>query len=399
MFAAGCGAPVKETRVTTLPDIREGAPVASGDSGLEVMWFGSTIEQGELAKALAAYADQPAPMSRELEALWNEHGMRVVVVPVDEVASLAERMQSSGVGGGMSQRQWLGQAYRWTEVARGPENSGNQTIALDAERIKVGPGAMRLLARSWLEPAPPAASVGVVTGDKEGSGGAMAVLRVELVPQHLEMNGRAGDEPFTLENPKIEAEKQGLLFTRLYSKMTMPAGRALVILSERPGVVWREVAIRAEEEDAARAKADEAKTQERVAERGSGNPWPEPAERARPAAQSTDEWGKVRIKEEGASAGGGGDAERGGTSTGAPGVGQVVRGARERPAVVSQPVEVAGPRAQVASGPSAVRVPTLGEAMLTRSGRMIDDKRREPTVRSVVILIPRVPKEFRLIGN
>lgn len=312
-----------------------GAMGVRGEAGLEVTTFGSAVGGQGLGAALTPYVPLSVPISRAEQELWEAHGLRMVAVPMADVGGLMVLLQSSGAsgGGGGQQRQWLGQAYTWTEIARGAE-SGARTIALDAERIRLSPGALRLLVRAWLEPVPPSDAGAKAPG---------AALRLEIMPQHREsVRPESMSDPLA-HRPAIDAESQGLLFSRLYARLSVPAGHALLIVSERPGVVWREV-----------AQADVAPEAAAVDDR--------------PSAEAQ---GRPLVT--------------------APGVGQVVRAGSTRrapqPATTETPSEP-----EEGFGPASARVPTLGEAMLG-TGRG-----QGGSVRTIVVLTPRVPREFHLLG-
>ncbi len=385
-------------------------PAVGADAGLEVTTFLSGVTPRDLAATLAPYADQPLPISHELEDLWSAHGLRMISVPIEDAPVLLSKLQT----GGGSQRQWLGQAYAWTEAAHGNEFVSGRIVALDAERIRLPAGMLRLLVRSWVEPVPPEPRVGMVSGESgTASDVPGAVLRVEMVPQHRESRpDTLRDNPLTIREPKIDAEGQGLLFSRLYARMSMPAGRAVLILAERPGANWRRMAQQpelttppptpvAEKPVAALANAD--------------NPWPKRASSAASAAAVpvTDEWSKVRTKSETSSA----PSETPALApakpskpapppaSGAPRLGEVIRG----PVVTAETAKPSGASGDSASdvgppesGPLPSRVATLGEAMLNQPPPLEEERNKgrsmATTQRTVILLIPRVPREFHLLG-
>lgn len=391
-----------------LPSVRQGPPVARSDGGLEIVVFGTTAGSSRFAEVLGAYVDRPVPLSRELESLWNEHGVRIVSVPLEDVPTIIDGLQGSGNAVGARERQWLGQAYSWTEAIRGPAIARPTTVALDSERILLESGALRLLIRGWLEPLPPpvglpvgAMSPGAALGGSSSSPSQMpqeplAVLRVEFVPQHLEAAARASDRPFAAPTKStLDPITQGLVFTRLYTKAQLAQDRALLVFAERPGASWAELAKRSAIPESAPQPSATAPTTLTT------TPRPKPADRPRRETFATDRpWGEPSGSAKPSTRPGSETVpKRSATPRSAPGVGQVIRGERDlageaSPSIPEPPRDEEATAASI--GPSVPRVPAMGEAMLSSVRRTIDD--RSPTVRerAVIVLIPHVPSSFRL---
>lgn len=390
-----------------LPGVRDGPPVAHSETGLEVMVFGTSATSPRFAEVLAPYADLPLPIPRELESLWNDHGVRLISVPTDDVPAIIDALQGSGNAVGTRERQWLGQAYAWTEAVRGPAIVRPTTVALDAERIQLDSGALRLLVRGWLEPVPP--SVGLPVGVVSPSGAApgstpqsddpQAVLRVEFVPQHLEATARPDDRPFAAPSAtKLDPLSQGLVFTRLYTKAQFSSGRALLMVAERPGLAWRELSVRAQSQEPEAAAAPRQSAE-------SADPhWPKPNNQVRRAETATDSaWGSEgsTSREKRQPSASTAHSGKGKPPRSSPEVGQIVRGPREHPDERSAQVTESAPEDALLPGgggvgPSAPRVPALGEAMLSTTRRVIDDRSAPVRERAVVVLIPYAPRAFRL---
>lgn len=337
LFLAACSHKAATETTTTLApsDLRTGPAVVGADAGLEVAWFVTSADEQTLGAILGKYAGNLVPLSSEQQALWQAHGLRMVSIPLEDVDAVTGELKTSG----QSQRQWLGQAYSWTEVVRGPEMPGGRTIALDAERIRLGPGALRLLIRDWIEPAPATSE----------SAPPVAMLRVEIVPQHEDNRARAlRADPLGLTPPRIAPEEQGLLFSRLYARLSVPSGNAYLIIPERPGVEWKVVEVDEIESD---APADELVIEEPATERAT------------------------------------------------PKVGEVIRGGdKSRTGTVHATTPIK-PRTTQQSGPPAPLIQTVGEAMLMRPANTDPDAPVSKPARAVVVLVPRVPKEFRLIDR
>jgi hypothetical protein len=328
-------------------------PLGGSEAGIGITTVVCDVSEGILASTLAAYADQPLPISNELESLWEVHGLRMVSLPVEDAPAVLSKLHTEGG----SQSQWLGQAYAWTEIARGSELGAGRVVALDAERIRLAPGALRLLLRSWIEPVPSEPIIGGVSGGAVESGLALprAALRVELLPQNHEA-GR--DDPMqsslAFSEPRIEAEAQGQIFSRLYARMSVPGDRALLILAEHPGVNWRRTA--------------KLSDPDRQAEEGlSGSERPDRVSRTAPP-------GPLHLGEVQRGQAPSGEGSRHG-STGDPELGQ-----------------------EGGTGPEARGVPTIGEAMLGRSNARQNGRVPASAQRTLILLIPRVPRDFHLLG-
>lgn len=342
------------------------------EGGLEVLTLPIRASDREFAGRMTRIAGGMAPMPSELERLWNEHGLRVIAVATAELPAALATLggeQSGGGRGSGAQQQWLGQSPSWIEVARGPLRSEGAVVSLDVERIRLPAGSLRLLTRTWLEPVPPS------TGDgPEKSGAPGAVLRIDLVPQHMEDRAAAAEnDPLGINLKSIAAEEQGLLFRRLLARLSVGGEQAYLIVSERPGVDWARAA--QAPEPAAESPAPEG---ERTA--------PKVGQVVRSSPRATA--GAAPATAEAGTGGGAEPARAINREESAGGEWGALK--RSTPVAEAAPAEKPAPRRvreSRVSGPSAPRVPTVGEAML---GVGTDG------VRTVVVLVPRVPREFSL---
>jgi len=206
----------------------EAAPRKStgGEPGLEVVAWTTEADVAVFARAIAPYArGAPAPggLSPGAIAFLAVHGMRVVAVPVAELESLRVALGAPP----RHVNQWLGQAVEWTEAVSGPDQPRGQTIALEAARLRLGAGRLRLLARSWISPAP---GVG-----ERGDAASASMMTIELLPQHDEA-GRAGDHGALLAPTSISATDEGLLFPRLLMRLAArESDTAFVLVGLPPG--------------------------------------------------------------------------------------------------------------------------------------------------------------------
>jgi len=348
---------------TASPPPSAGSWPRSGDPGLEVVAWSTDADEAVFARALLPYENQaaaPGGLSPESVAFLASHGLRIFAVPVIELESLRLALGAPP----RNVNQWLGQAVVWTEAISGPDQLRGQTIALESERLRLGPGRLRLLARSWISPAPPLPidSAPSTPGAARAASGAM--MTIELLPQHDEEGRVASNNPF-LAPKSIAATEEGLLFTRLLTRMAVRSSdTAFVLVGFPPGV------------DLARA------------------------------AESQPDRSELR-------------AITDGEAGGAPGVGQVVRqpsgeqGSAAGPTVAyethsSAAMPDSGPGGAV--GPAAARLPTLGEAILSphvwvtprrAPGRQDPDADTRPVQttprRMVVAFVPRLAERVRLL--
>lgn len=364
---AGCGGGrskvVRAVPSAGINDLSE-APVLSApgrgglgiEAGLEVGLVASTADRREIAVALAPYLDDLSTVDAELRGLWDANGLRVARVPLSAWPEVSGRLKLSGA----TQRQWMSPASGWVEIVRGPERPRGQTIALDAERLELPPGRLRMLARCWSTPAAPGGGDGAAPNPTAVN----AQLVVELLPQHAESESTA--KSLRLSEPRGRGQDPldaGLAFSRLLLRFTVrgsdpaaeQAGHVILLIPERPGVDWRAF-----------------------------------------AEGESDSVGESM---------GGATADSGAV---VPRVGEVVRGTSKPLASGSRLSGSPGGDAWTAgdfgdgAGPIAPTVPTLGESLfgIERGPVSADGEQREPTgARALVVLVPRVPAAFRLLPS
>ncbi len=340
IIVGGCASGPDAT--TTTPAAASVRWPSAGDPGLEVVAWTTTADEAAFARALTPYAagaQAPGGLSPESEAFLASHGLRFLPVPVTQLEALRIAIEAPP----RHMTQWLGQAIDWTEIASGPEQSRGQTIALEAERLRLGSGRLRILARSWISPVPAAGSA----------------MTIELLPQHDE-TGRASSHNPLLPPTSIAETEEGLLFTRLLTRLIVRSSdTALVLISIPPGADLAQLAQAVPQTAGLRAITD-------------------------------------------------------GEAGGAPSVGQVVR----QPSSSSPSVayETATAEADPLSspsgpiGPAAARLPTIGEAILSPHvwitprrppGRAEANEDPRPVLttprRQVLIFVPRLPERVRLL--
>lgn len=308
------------------------------------MWWAARTDSKTLSETLAPYLRNNAELDARTRALWQANGLRLISVPIDQVDTIRQLLRQSG---GV-QRQWLGQVPVWTDVIHGVAWPSLQAVEMDNGHLHLGAGRIRILLRCWTMPVP-GSSV-----SSSASGGIQTAMRAEMLLQHQEPP--RVDPASIYERPAnvSDALSEGLVFSRLAASILLPPDRALLILPEAPEVDWRSLAQMPPDQLAAE-EAALAETRSRFID-PNNPPQEDPA--------------------------------------GTPRVGQIVRDrtdARDRSDRPLEP-EIPGP-----VDPSAAFSRTLGELLLTPSGaRLSGDIANRTSVRSILVLIPRVPEQFRI---
>ena len=350
VLAGGC-AKKNSAAATTVAEAPSSASrwPSAGDPGLEVVAWSTEADESIFARALLPYVgrvDAPGGLSPESQAFLASHGLRLFAVPVTELESLRLALGAPP----RHMNQWLGQAIVWTEAVSGPEQPRGQTIALESERLRLGPGRLRLLARSWIVPS-------------QSATGSSGTMTIELLPQHDEA-GRASLHDALLAPTSISQTEEGQLFTRLLTRLTVRSSdTAFVLVGLSPGADLTRLAQAAPETTGLRAITD---------------------------------------------------GEAGGAPTVGQVVRQPPQGASPSVAYETAATEADSISAQSgAIGPQAARLPTLGEALLSphvwitprrapappgQATAAEDPRPIQTTPRRVVVaLVPRLPERVRLL--
>lgn len=217
------------------------APAASTrverEIGLEAVSWISVADDARVARVLGAYADRQRGVDARTAELWARNGLRVVEVPIEDAARVEAELNDPTAVRALVERQWLGQAFTWTTIVRGPATTSPSTLVTDAEPVRVPAGDVRLLARVWLGPGTSGGDEGRLSADGMGppapvaTGGRAAVLRIELMPAHREQAA-----------PGAGGAEQELPFARLRGEIRADGRFAYVLIPEEPGVIWQSAA-------------------------------------------------------------------------------------------------------------------------------------------------------------
>lgn len=212
--------------------------IVGSQSGLEVQWWVVDDPESFVGAALAKYgAHTESDLDEATRDLWWSNGLRVLAIPLDDLARVKSRLDVGAVG----HVQWLGLLPTWTQIVVGPEFKGRRAINLDsgeAGRVVLDGGKMRLLARCWTAPA----------------GDGKPTIRLELMPQHVEPDVAKRREMASIESKPWGIEDEGLVFTRLRAGWSADGSVAYLIVPEAPVTDWEKVAERSEQSAAARER-------------------------------------------------------------------------------------------------------------------------------------------------
>lgn len=218
---AGCADTAPALPTPPVPSRDAGSNVRAAEAGIEVLWWAVDDSQGAVGRALAPFVEQG---NNTIAPAWRGNGLRLLVVPRDKLEVMAAGMPTVGP----LQRQWFGMLGSWTAVISGRPWAGRNEILVDdhgkPERFSLGPGRLRLLARCWNEPVVNAAE-----------GGAGAVLRVEVLPQHEEPS------PIISAVDRSDQTRRGHTFESLGISFAAQPGMAYVIVPETPSAEWAPV--------------------------------------------------------------------------------------------------------------------------------------------------------------
>ena len=219
---AGCSTRSEDALVASRApepqDIDFVSPVVRGaENGLEMHWWVVRGEPRLLREALTPYAGEPCGVDDQTRARLAKAGLRLVRVPLADLASIRSGLPVMG----RTERKWLGQAPWWIESLRGAL-TGESLFASYGRLMTLPSGRLRVLTRAWTSP-------GV-----EGP-----VMRADLTIQHLPRlsellpNFAPGDAARVLE-----PQHQGRIFDYTTASLEMREGYAYLLVSDDPQASW-----------------------------------------------------------------------------------------------------------------------------------------------------------------
>ncbi len=224
-IASACSSPQPDGQAPApLPPPAPIERVVKGeDNGLEIhIW--NVVDRGEtLRDALAPHAAAPVPLPADTLRAWRNSGMRIVAVPLDDLAAIRAHLPFIG----RLRARWMAQTPAWTEIHRGGSLGPDSALRIDDESITVGAGAPRFILRTWVAPS---------AGDADAA--IRPLICADLAVQHAP-TARERDAAAALGAPRrIPLEREGAVFPSLTANLVLEEGVALVIAPEDPDVHW-----------------------------------------------------------------------------------------------------------------------------------------------------------------
>lgn len=203
--------------------------------GIEVQSWLAPNDEAAIASALAGFESEPVPVEPWAIERWRRSGIRVLSIPVGRLDDLRAGLDQAG----SLQSRWLGEASEWIPVVEGPDLPAG-LIATEDGPVSLEGGRLRLIVRSWVTP------MTSPVGDGFGAG-----VYVEIVPQHtnrVDPLREAGFDARLTPKPRDPLD-EGLVFRRLGLAGVLPGDRALLFVAELPETDWAAVAREAEASD------------------------------------------------------------------------------------------------------------------------------------------------------
>ncbi|MFZ2874145.1 MAG: hypothetical protein WAZ94_06650 [Phycisphaerales bacterium] len=189
-------------------------------AGMELCWWivGDSGEGGvAINTLLEPYEARPVPLSWRAVEAWHANGLRVMTVPIDDVPALRRSLMPVGA----VQTQWLGQATRWTEIARGPTLAAPMVIGTDSGPLALAAGGhLKLAMRCWSTAS---------AWSAETNGPTVGALQVEIAPIFTPAPARR------VLGQTMTEEEPPLMFSRLGLESTLLGEEAILIIAEGPG--------------------------------------------------------------------------------------------------------------------------------------------------------------------
>lgn len=311
--------------------------------GIELHWWLAQDSGGDIARALAPYdTDTPFLPASTRERL-RLSGLRAVAVPLSEVFVIHQIAPPRSNWS----RRWLGQETEWVQLVRSRSIAGGTRSMMYGGEQRLPEGVLRLVGRGWVQPRPT---------DTDGETRIDAVMHMQFAAQiqrrdpEGERRNQFRPEPVTAMTP---LEDMGPFIEDLGLRLSVPAGYAIVLTTDFPDADW---------------SAIDGVTRENLIE-----------ELERRESAAADEPEPVATDEQ----------ARFGPSPTVPT--ELEPGASDESAQVFDTLDAPMPSLEEAFGPPSAPVPTVGQLLLETR-----DSLSRP-MRGVVILIPRLPEEFRLL--
>ena len=214
---ASCGSqPAKATPPPALP-----RPTTRG---LQMLWWGFDDggDPAALSRILREYVANSIPLGRTQQKAWVANGLRMVSVPRADLPELERALKVNG-----TQRKSLGEVTAWGTLASGPQWGGEQPLQMEAGELTLGPGRLRLIARSW--------TASDVVAARDGNPGLLRfVTRVEMGVQHEEQEQESDRNPLDPAVKLRRIQDAGLVLSSTVVGFDIWPREAILIFPEPP---------------------------------------------------------------------------------------------------------------------------------------------------------------------
>lgn len=212
----------------------------SGD-GVVVEYWVSDLSAPSLARALGRVRRYEVG-GRRADA-WKSNGLRVYQGPTADLIPAAAGITMTP----QTRRETLPMLHRWTPIATGRRWDSGVDVWLDQQdwgeadeagsvavsmgRLSLGPGSLRLLARTWV-------AAGLTEFSRDGSGpGVPLVMVLEMAPQHFTGSAARTIDLAAVARPS-QARDDGQFFERLRLELECEPGQTVLIVPAHPREEW-----------------------------------------------------------------------------------------------------------------------------------------------------------------
>jgi hypothetical protein len=205
--------------------VREGTFAPEGAQGLDLIWFGVRDPGSEVMARVFRDGREPTFLDPACAAAWRRNGLRAVRIDEADARALDRAFERLGT----VQRTQMVDSPSWGTFLSGPEWRTDISLAMPDGALRLGPGLLRLLGRTWWEPV-------------LRPGGLSDRVRVELAPQYV------APERQSIRALSDESEDsvldRGLVLWRLSGVLAIEPGEAIAIVPEDPAVDWGAITAR-----------------------------------------------------------------------------------------------------------------------------------------------------------
>ncbi len=237
----GCssGSPEKE-KPREFSQVKVDEVRAAGD-GMDVEFWVTDLSAAALGRALVGV--ESAELTDKAGAAWRGNGLRIYKTSAQAARELGASLPLQG----QARRDSLPMLDRWMPLSTGRKwesglevwldqqdwgsQGGSAAVAVSTGKLTLGPGSLRLLARSWL--------IAGATDPLLSMPGAEipAAMVVELVAQHVDRS-RSGPSDLITGPTLASPREEGQVFERLMIDLVCEPGQTIVIVPAHPREDW-----------------------------------------------------------------------------------------------------------------------------------------------------------------